>query len=169
MQSIKFMSLIVICATSCLALLLPAIGVVPFPRQLSGVHNHSLVNPGGVGEFGSVGAEQGGTTTGADPWAAIGSGNPGVNQSGVGGGTMSGLPVSTSASQNFPSSPTLAGSETQLSSNFLNSTATGLPVAEGTLSKYDTVGFGIWLLLVPIWFFALVVWSIAPSSKGRSK
>jgi hypothetical protein len=35
MKSIKFFSLILMCATSCLALVLPAIGVVSFPRQLT--------------------------------------------------------------------------------------------------------------------------------------
>lgn len=168
MQSIKFMSLIVICATSCLALLLPAIGVVPFPSQLSGVHSHASANPGGAGEFASGVAGQGGSMPGADPWVNGGI-NPGLSQSGVGEGTMSGLPVSTSVSQNFSSSPTLSGSESQLPGNYLNSAATGQMGAEGALSRYDTVGFGIWLLLVPIWLMALVVWSIAPSSKGRSK
>jgi hypothetical protein len=35
MKSIKFLSLILMCATSSLALVLPAIGVVSFPRQLT--------------------------------------------------------------------------------------------------------------------------------------
>lgn len=35
MKSIKFLSLILMCATSSLALILPAFGVVSFPRQLT--------------------------------------------------------------------------------------------------------------------------------------
>jgi hypothetical protein len=40
MKSIKFFSLILMCATSSLALILPAIGVVSFPRQLT---DHSTI------------------------------------------------------------------------------------------------------------------------------
>jgi hypothetical protein len=40
MKSIKFFSLILMCATSSLALILPAIGIVSFPRQLT---DHSTI------------------------------------------------------------------------------------------------------------------------------
>jgi hypothetical protein len=43
MKSIKFLSLILMCATSSLALILPAIGVVSFPRQLTDQSTQSAI------------------------------------------------------------------------------------------------------------------------------
>lgn len=155
MQSIKFISLIVICATSCLALILPAVGVVPFPRELSGVRSPSqnaMPNAANVGENGA-------DTGGLGPWGVEFAGQ---NPAGVSG---AGLPVSTTGISGYQSSPTLAGSEPP----------PGLDlsvVQAGTLdgvSNYDSLGFGIWLLLVPIWLGALAVWSITPTPKSRSK
>lgn len=144
MQSIKFISLIVMCATSCLALLLPAVGVVPFPKQLSGINTQlPPTNPSPNGAFSNQNA----------------SSNP-----------MPGLPISAPNVTGLPVSPTLS------SSNFggLDPTqGTGTTISPSTgieiVSKYDTLGFGIWLLLVPIWIVSLVVWSVTPTPKNRSK
>lgn len=144
MQSIKFISLIVMCATSCLALLLPAVGVVPFPKQLSGINTPlPPTNPSTIDAFGNQ--------------------NPTAN-------TMPGLPISASNVAGLPVSPTLS------SSNFaggdaIQGTGNAIPPSTGIeiVSKYDTLGFGIWLLLVPIWIVSLVVWSVTPTPKSRSK
>lgn len=139
MHSIKFMSLIAMCATSCLALLLPAIGVVPFPKQLSGI------NTPGVNALPNAG-EMTGTQN-------------------FGGASMPGLPISTSGVPGFPSSPTLAGVELPQGPDATTTQSAGI----NGISKYDTLGFGIWLLLVPIWLLSLVVWSVTPTSTNRSK
>ena len=167
MQSIKFMSLIVICATSCLALLLPAIGVVPFPSQLSGVSNQTAGVPGPA-EIGVGAGPMQHAPPAADPWG-LGGGHQGVNQSGVAGVGMSGLPVSTSVPTNVSSAPSLVGTELHFGNSVAVESAAGQTAVGVGQSKYDTLGFGIWLLLVPIWFFALVVWSVTPSPRNRSK
>lgn len=159
MQSIKFISLIVICATSCLALILPAVGVVPFPRELSGAGSpvaNSSPNGADVNGNGALSASQ---APGSGPW---GVGMAGQNLS---GSSVPGLPVSMNALGGFQSSPTLAGSEQATGAD-----QSGLQtvVANG-VSKYDSLGFGIWLLLVPIWLASLAVWSITPTPKSRSK
>jgi hypothetical protein len=164
MQSIKFISLIVICATSCLALLLPAVGVVPFPKELSGVRSPGAdALPNGV-NVGGNGALSGGQSpiavpSMAGPWG-VESGSQ--NLAGV---SVPGLPVSTTGVGGYQSSPTLAGSELP---GGVDPSGLQPRVADG-ISKYDSLGFGIWLLLVPIWFVSLVVWSITPTPRSRSK
>lgn len=170
MQSIKFISLIVLCATSSMALFLPAIGVVPFPRHLSGKPSQNGMRSDAA--ISSDAWEQqnlqgGGTGMGMDParsqfdqphldpW-----GNPITHQQN-GMGTMPGMPVSTT------NSPALASALTHpdLSSQQIQDGA----VATSGTTTYDSVGFGIWLLLVPVWLGALAVWSITPTSTRRSK
>ncbi|MCU0721264.1 MAG: hypothetical protein MUC83_16245 [Pirellula sp.] len=158
MQSIKFISLIVICATSCLALILPAVGVVPFPRELSGAPapasnalpiSDPFLNNGGVSNPASPNAS---------PWGG------GVANQNIAGVSLPGMPVSTTGGPGYQSSPTLAGSELPIAGDM-----SGSPSTAGGISKYDSLGFGIWLLLVPIWFVSLVVWSITPTPKSRTK
>lgn len=157
MQSIKFISLIVICATSCLALILPAAGVVPFPRELSGAHTHvgSDLRPTDPSMSG------GGVPNGANaaPWGS------GAGNQNIAGVSVTGLPVSTTGVSGFQSSPTLAGSELQVGGDLPGSQS----AAVGGGSNYNSLGFGIWLLLAPIWLVSLVIWSITPTSKNRSK
>ena len=158
MQSIKFISLIVICATSCLALILPAVGVVPFPKELSGAPAHAAsALPASDPSFNNGGVPNSSAPI-ADPW-----GGGGGNQN-IAGVSVPGLPVSTTGGAGYQSSPTLAGSEIPFGGD-----SGTQPVAAGGKSKYDSLGFGIWLLLVPIWLVSLVVWSITPTSKNRSK
>ncbi len=72
------------CATSCLALLLPAVGVVPFPKQLSGINTPlPPTNPSTIDAFGNQ--------------------NPTAN-------AMPGLPISASNVAGLPVSPTLSSS-----------------------------------------------------------
>lgn len=159
MQSIKFISLIVICATSCLALILPAVGVVPFPRELSGVRSPAAnSSPNGADVTGN-GAYSASQNSGSGPWGVeMGSQNHS-------GGSVAGLPVSMNGLGGFQSSPTLAGSEPTTGTD-----QSGLhAVVENGISKYDSLGFGIWLLLVPIWLASLLVWSITPTPKSRAK
>ncbi|MFN7877772.1 MAG: hypothetical protein ACK5PB_20805 [Pirellula sp.] len=159
MQSIKFISLIIICATSCLALILPAVGVVPFPRELSGAGSpaaNSLPNGADVTGNGALSASQ---TPGSGPWGVeMGSQNHS-------GGSVPGLPVSINGLGGFQSSPTLAGTEQPTGADQSSLQA----VVEHGISKYDSLGFGIWLLLVPIWLASLLVWSITPTPKSRAK
>lgn len=159
MQSIKFISLIIICATSCLALILPAVGVVPFPRELSGARSpsaDSLPNGSDVTANGALSASQ---TPGSGPWGVETAGQS------LSGSTLPGLPVSMNGVGGFQSSPTLAGSE---QSTGVDRSGLKTVVANG-ISKYDSLGFGIWLLLVPIWVASLLVWSITPTPKSRAK
>ena len=171
MQSIKFISLIVICATSCLALILPAVGVVPFPKQLSGVNSQGVtVSANGVDAGGrsaltatdpSIGS--GGLFNSTAPNAAPWSGGAG-NQN-LAGISVSGMPVSTTGVSGYQSSPTLAGTDSQVGIDLSGSQSATV----GGLSKYDSLGFGIWLLLVPIWLVSLMVWSLTPTPQSRSK
>jgi hypothetical protein len=159
MQSIKFISLIVICATSCLALILPAVGVVPFPKELSGVRSPGAdALPSGA-IINENGANAGAQNSSLGTWGAEVAGQ---NLAGV---SVPGLPVSTTGVGGYQSSPTLAGSELP---GEVDPSGLQPGVADG-ISKYDSLGFGIWLLLVPIWLASLAVWSITPTPKSRSK
>ncbi|XZE21137.1 hypothetical protein SH449x_001034 [Pirellulaceae bacterium SH449] len=168
MQSIKFISLIVLCATSSMALFLPAIGVVPFPRHLSGnpsqngMRSDAAMSSNAWEQQNMQGAGMGMDPARSqfdqpplDPW-----GNP-LTQQQNGMGTMPGMPVSTT------NSPALASALTHPDLG-------PQQIQDGTMTTsgattYDSVGFGIWLLLVPVWLGALAVWSITPTSTRRSK
>lgn len=159
MQSIKFISLIVICATSCLALILPAVGVVPFPKELSGAGSptaNPLANGADVNGNGALPASQ---TPGSSPWGVETAGQT------ISGSSVPGLPVSMNGLGGFQSSPTLVGSE---QATGVDQSGLQTAVANG-ISRYDSLGFGIWLLLVPIWLASLAVWSITPTPKSRAK
>ena len=148
----KFTGLILICASSCLALLLPAIGLVKFPfltTQASGptqasadpaglpvsALSNGMANPnalGGLGSPSSGGAGGGGTANsnggGANPWGIpIGSTDP--------------LPEPLGALGKLP--------------------FTDIPT-----QKY---GLGAWLLLGPMALVGLALWTFStrPSSSRR--
>lgn len=168
MQSIKFISLIILCATSSMALFLPAIGVVPFPRHLSGnLSQNGMRSDAAMSSDASVQQNRQDGPMGSDlarsqldqphldPW-----GSPITHQQ-KGIGTIPGMPVSTT------NSPALANALTHpdLSSQQIQY---GTMATSGA-TTYNSVGFGIWLLLIPVWLGALAVWSITPTSTKRSK
>jgi hypothetical protein len=149
MKSMKFASLILLCATSSLALILPALGVVSFPQQLI---RESDLQPTSM-------------TTGPEPippgsWQpAQGSAPAPFGAQGIAG--QGGLPIAT----NFP--PASAPSPPSLDpSGFAQPThqAGSIPGEET-----NKIGTGLWLLLGPIWIASLIMWTIAPGPKANKK
>lgn len=149
MKSMKFASLILLCATSSLALVLPALGVVSFPQQLI---RQSDLQPTSM-------------TAGPDPmqpgnWQpAQGSTSANFGSQGIPG--QGGLPIATT----FPPAP--ASSPPSLDPNGFaqpSHLAGNIPVDEP-----NKIGTGLWLLLGPIWIASLIMWTVAPGPKANKK
>ena len=150
MKSMKFASLILLCATSSLALVLPALGVVSFPQQL--IKNSDLPSTT------SVPGPEGGPTGG---WQPAQGGLPIAT-----GFANSSLPPSaTTAPPSFPSQSLVPPS---LDPRALND-PTLQQNSVGVEEHPSKVGTGLWLLLGPIWLASLCMWTIAPGPKTGKK
>jgi hypothetical protein len=143
----KFTGLILICASSCLALLLPAIGLVKFPilpTQASGANQIT-----GAFEGLPVSAPNG--TADSKSASGLGSMSSGGAESSSGGGANPwGIPMGSTD----PSPETLG--------------ALGkLPFTDIQTQKY---GLGAWLLLGPMTLAGLALWTFSPRpSSSRRK
>jgi len=142
MKSLKFLSLILMCATSSLGLLLPAVGVVKFPPPLANSAAEGAIPA-------NLQAPSPNPATGISPTY-----------------TANGLPVSASANDAFLP-PSLSGNSTLPNPTLPAPDHLSFfsPGAGG-----QKLGTGLWLLLVPFWFLSLLLWTIAPNpgvSKNR--
>ncbi|MFN7738554.1 MAG: hypothetical protein ACK52S_10705 [Pirellula sp.] len=150
----KFTGLILICASSCLALLLPAIGLVKFPilpNQASGVAQASGSAQGVSGAPGGLPVSAPNSTADLNSLAGIGAptgGGTGISDGG--GANPWGIPIGSTD----PSPETLG--------------ALGkLPFTDIHTQKY---GLGAWLLLGPMTLLGLALWTFAPRpSSSRRK
>jgi hypothetical protein len=171
----KFWGLILICASSSLALLLPAIGVVKFPMQ---------PHPGG-------GAE---ATTGPSMMPATNGMPNGLMPNAMGvqplGGAADPRNLGTSAGNGIAALPPPAGPSnregrtlpisaplplgtTDPNGNPLGMVSDPPSLALGTLPfthvPTQTVGLGVWLLLGPLMLVGLAMWTLSPAPRATSK
>ena len=141
----KFTGLILICASSCLALILPAFGVVHFPKS-----SFTAKNPTGT----AVSTNSGLPPASSFPNAFQGGNTQSAN---LAGSFSEILPGASLPSRESPFPPSLSGnSESQIASN-----------SNRTLSKF---GMGVWLLLGPVCLIGLGMWSFSRNpSSSKSK
>ena len=145
----KFIGLILICASSCLALILPAIGVVQFPSEVRSAKQLpiSLNLP-------SESPQQ--------PQALVAA--PASNGTGWEPATPSIMPPGQlpNAASPFPPPP-----QPQVSAQPSPTDQVEL-VEKSSTSK---LGMGVWLLLGPICLIGLALWSLSPnpSPVGKSE
>lgn len=140
----KFTGLVLICATSCLALILPAIGVVHFPKaQLSATSD-------------SISA----SSTASVPVTARIAPNP--------------IPISTPWTQATPQQEIKPSLNGMPNSPFPGSTfppaalpqpelTHRAPLAPDAAIPSNKLGMGIWLLLAPVCLIGLAMWSFSPN------
>lgn len=140
----KFTGLILICATSCLALILPAIGVVHFPKA------HLAATSGSISVSSTVSFPVMMQNTlnaipSSSPWTQA---TPQQNIK----PSLQGMPNSP-----FPGSALLPASlpQPQL-------TNPAWLAADATLSS-NKLGMEIWLLLAPVCLIGLAMWSFSPN------
>lgn len=147
----KFTGLILICATSCLALILPAIGVVHFPKARLAASPDSVAGSSTV-SFHITTQNAPGPSSNNLPWT------PATSQQEI-NPSLYGMPNSPFASSTLPSAT--------LPQPHSTNPATLAPEAPISNNK---LGMGIWLLLAPICFIGLAMWTFSPNpSVGRSK
>lgn len=141
----KFTGLILICASSCLALILPAFGVVQFPKS-----SVSAKYPSGS----SVSTNSGLPPASSFPNAFQGGNTPSAN---LAGSFSEILPGANLPPTESPLPPSLGGnSENQIANH-----------SKRTLSKF---GMGVWLLLGPVCLIGLGMWSFSRNpSSSKSK
>lgn len=142
----KFAGLILICASSSLALLLPALGVVKFPmisenQSATPISSSTQSDTPGLPPSGLQAAAESSAASILNPNAP----NPG-------------LPVTFNGTgQPTPSNPQFDNSNQQ--SNQLGK----LPFTDIPTQK---VGLGAWLLLAPTLLVGLAMWTFSPPPKG---
>lgn len=149
MKSMKFASLILLCATSSLGLILPAIGVVSFPQQLirqSDLQQTSMT-PGQAPI--TPGVWQPAQGSAPVPFAPHGTSNQG------------GLPITTNLPAASSSSPPSLDPQSLTQPTALSLNMQG--------DEPNKIGTGLWLLLGPIWIASLIMWTIAPGPKTNKK
>ena len=154
----KFTGLILICASSCLALILPAIGVVHFPQATQ----HSS-----AGQASPTFA----TSTPA-PTPQF----PGPTQSNVPNPSQwkPALPQRDFLPESLNSAPQPSTTSPFSSGSLEPSRAYPPQVAETNLQPTSTpagqkFGMGIWLLLAPVCLIGLALWTFSPNPSGVKK
>ena len=154
----KFTGLILICATSCLALILPAIGVVQFPKSLPpGIGTHAADLPGTVPVMtqNALGYDSNNVA-----WA------PTYRQRDL---LPHSIPPNSNSMQSspFPSAALSHPSTTQ--TEFPNNAIPGpnhaTPGMDVTPSG-NKLAMGIWLLLGPVCLLGLALWTLSPNPSG---
>ena len=143
----KFTGLILICASSCLALILPAIGVVQFPSEVRSAKQLPVsVNlpPASSQQPEALTAAPASNGTG---WVPA---NPSTMPSGQLPNAASPFPRSLQPQDSAQPSPT---------------DQVGL-VEKSSTSK---LGMGVWLLLGPIILIGLVLWTFSPNPSPVGK
>ncbi len=134
----KFTGLILICATSCLALILPAIGVVEFPNV-----QRLQAEPNSSGFLANAATESSNRA-----W------NPAANSSDLGAnpGYYPNASAPATNPTSSPFSPTV--------------TVTPTLASQAAASSSNKLGMGMWLLLAPVCMLGLALWTFAPNPSG---
>ena len=140
----KFTGLILICATSCLALILPAIGVVHFPKARLAASPDSVAGSSTV-SFHITTQNAPGPSSNNLPWT------PATSQQEI-NPSLYGMPNSP-----FPGSPLPPAALPQP-----QSTDPATLAVDATITSHK-LGLGIWLLLAPICLIGLAMWSFSPN------
>jgi hypothetical protein len=146
-QNMKFAGLILICASSSLALLLPALGVVKFPLQS---------NPSSSNASWTTSAQA------SPPGAAVSSDPQGILAGSLLG---SNLPPPIGNLQSGSSTPsTNLGANTDPSSS-MDPPSIGLGKIPFTQIASQKLGLGVWLSLGPVILLGLGIWTLAPAPR----
>ncbi len=157
----KFTGLILICATSCLALILPAIGVVHFPKNGSSTPSATTLAPSQ--SFPVMAQSTLGSPPATQPWTQD---LPPASQpnSPFPGSALPnlGLPPSPGS----PPNPTSLPPFTNLTPMDATGQLQGVQNADGTNASTNKLGMGIWLLLAPVCLIGLAMWSLSPNPSG---
>ncbi len=139
-RTMKFTGLILICATSCLALILPAIGVVQFPKS-------QMTNPAAPPGF-LTNAPQ---NQNNPVW------NPAVNRQDF----SSSSNVMPNPSTPFPNQPLPSYNQT--------TPMIQQPSQPQVAPQGNKLGMGIWLMLAPVCLLGLAMWTFAPNPSGSPR
>jgi hypothetical protein len=151
----KFVGLILICASSCLALILPAIGVVHFPKTPQGqpsmlpTSNFPTSTP--YSEMNSSGSPQSNYPN-STPWTPAPLQRDSVPET-----VNTANPSSGPFPSPFPQQTTVP----------TPSAATNSPEANAPASQ--KFGMGVWLLLAPACLIGLAMWTFSPNPSGVRK
>ena len=151
LKTMKFTGLILICASSCLALILPAIGVVHFPKRVLPQSSET----------------QSSTFPTSTP----------VSTPNGGGSPQSNFPNSTQWTQASPQRDFLPNSINAIQSPFPAQQSTAatpaapmepatLNLSDGSPPESQKFGMGVWLLLAPVCLIGLAMWTFSPNPSG---
>jgi hypothetical protein len=171
----KFWGLILICASSSLALLLPAIGVVKFPMQPHpGVGAESTTGPSMTSTTNGMPNGQMPNALGIQP---LGDAADPRNAGTWAGNGIAALPPpagpANRESRTVPVSAPLPPGAAVPNGNPLGMASDPPSLALGTLPftqvPTQTVGLGVWLLLGPLMLVGLAMWTLAPAPRATSK
>jgi len=152
----KFTGLILICATSCLALILPAIGVVHFPKTSESLSAASSI-ASSQGLPVSTQSGMGFSPTNL-PWSQV-----------LPPSSQQVLPfhASTMPPSLMPAGPTsqppMTSQAPMDAAGQFNGSA---PQLDGTASSGGKLGMGVWFMLVPVCLLGLAMWTFAPNPSG---
>ena len=147
----KFTGLILICASSCLALILPAIGAIQFPKLNQTTHPTRAT--GGIPASFPFDVQN------------IPAHNPNNPSWGQPASQRDFLPNSNNITNSpFPSAIFPSGSPTQ--TPLAAPVAPATPVADAAPDG-NKLGMGIWLLLAPVCLVGLAMWTFSPNPTGR--
>jgi hypothetical protein len=171
----KFWGLILICASSSLSLLLPALGLVRFPMQPNPVGDVTStqwpnvppnLNSASDGRIANaLGAQPPGMSTdsrNAGSWAGNGIA---TLPSSSGPAPRDGLTLPVSAPLP-PSAVGPNGNPAHLASDPPSLVLGKLPFTQVPTQK---VGLGIWLLLGPLMLLGLAIWTLSPAPRASNK
>ena len=157
----KFTGLILICATSCLALILPAIGVVQFPKASEPLYaDTSLASSQGLPVSTQSGMGSSPTTL---PWTP--SMQPSSQQASH--FQASTMPPSLMPPNFMPpgpvSHPPLTSQAPLAAAGQFND---GVAQLDGPANSGGKLGMGIWVMLLPVCLIGLAMWTFAPNPSG---
>jgi hypothetical protein len=155
-KNMKFTGLILICATSCLALILPAIGVVQFPKNPESTFGPSSLSPSqGFPVMAQTGL---GTTPTNQPWTQE---LPFASQ------PNSPFPGSVlPPSSRLPTNPTTPPPFTSPTPKDAAGQMQGAQNTDVNTASNNKLGLGLWLLLAPVCLVGLAMWTFSPNPSG---
>ena len=145
----KFTGLILICASSCLALVLPAIGVVQFPKLNQAIH--PIPTAGIPAAFPSVAQSAPGTNQ-SPPWTQSMPQRDFLAHS-------NNMPNTTFPAAILPPEPSTRTPFTV--------PVSATPPSTDFAPNGNKLGMGIWLLLAPASLIGLAMWTFSPNPTGQ--
>jgi hypothetical protein len=153
----KFTGLILMCASSCLALILPAIGVIQFPKVDRRAHPVAHPTfPVSTGHFQpQPKSPLANPPDRMNPLGWVAANQPITHSAGLGG--QSDILPSRFPTQNSTPSPTSFPVPQQ---------GENLATPPNTPPAKNKFGMGIWLLLGPVCLLGLMLWTFSPNPSG---